>query len=90
MRLSKLPDDPNVLGAIAPRIEAAFADSYNDPATVPPGELREIPTIDHAGHRVSTFIGRESFIKSMGMACRKVTGGIEQLRKNSEMLIRQR
>ena len=86
MRLSKLPDDPAVLEAIEPRIRQAFADSYNDPATVPPGEMREIPGTDHGGHKVSNFVGRESFIKSMGGPVFRVVGGVNGgLRRNAEL-----
>jgi hypothetical protein len=86
MRLTKLPDDPNVLGAIAPRIEAAFSDSYNDPATVPEGTLREIHGTDHGGHKVSSFIGRRSFIHDMVAPVFKVVGGVNGgLRRNAEL-----
>jgi hypothetical protein len=86
LRLSQLPDDPAAMAAIAPRIRQAFADSYNDPATVREGELREIQATDHAGHRISSFVGRESFIRSMGLPCSKVTGGVNGgLRRNAEM-----
>jgi hypothetical protein len=66
LRLKELPSDPDALNAIADRIETAFAQSYRDPQTVPEGALREIKSEDHAGHRISTFVGRDSFIASMG------------------------
>jgi hypothetical protein len=87
-RLSKLPDDPDALGAIAPRIRQAFVDSHNDPATVREGEMREIKSEDHAGHKVSTFVGRRSFIFDMSAPCRQVLGGVDGMRRQVENLAR--
>jgi hypothetical protein len=88
MRLRELPDEPAALDVIGSRIEDAFARSYNDPQTVPEGQLREIRSEDHAGHKISSFVGRDSFISSMGAPCRKVVGGVEGLRRLTENLAR--
>jgi hypothetical protein len=90
LRLSKLPSDRDALHVIAPRIEAAFGDAYNDPATVPEGTFREIKGETTGGHKTSSFIGRRSFIADMSMPCAKVVGGVEGLRRNVDALIRQR
>jgi hypothetical protein len=85
LRLSQLPEDREALKVLAPRIEAAFADSYRDPMTVPPGTLREIQSQDHAGHRVSTFVGRQSFIHDMVAPVFKVVGGSGGVRRQAEL-----
>jgi hypothetical protein len=69
------------LDVLEPRVHAAFAKAASDPNTVPLGELREIKSEDAAGAKVSTFIGRESFVRAMGLPCRQVVGGLAALRE---------
>jgi hypothetical protein len=73
-------EDPATLDVLEPRVHEAFAKAVNDPMTVPEGQLREIKSENAAGTKISTFVGRESFVKSMGLPCRKVVGGVEGLR----------
>jgi hypothetical protein len=86
LRLQQLPKDPNALDAIAPRIEQAFAASFNDPATVPIGTLREIRGETASGHKTSHFVGRRSFIADMTDGqVKRMVGGVEALRRNAEL-----
>jgi hypothetical protein len=92
MRLTSLPkNDDAALNIIGDKIKDAFQAALTDPATVAPGDFREIRLDDpRSGQRISSFVGRESFVKLMGSPCRQVVGGSDGLRKNSELLIRQR
>ena len=52
-------------------IEACKTEAYN-PATVPPGEFRQITKIDTAnGHKSIEFVGQELFVKQMGIPGRR-------------------
>jgi hypothetical protein len=80
-------EDSATLAVLEPRIHEAFARALTDPATVPPGELRPIHLDDpRSGARITSWVGRESFIKSMGQPCRKVVGGVDGgLRRLAEL-----
>jgi hypothetical protein len=63
-------EDLTTLDIIEPRVHESFARAARDPYTVPEGQLREIRTESGGGHRICEFVGRDSFVKSMGFpAC---------------------
>ena len=62
-----------------------------DPATAPIEGERMMEQIDpSSGQRTVVFNRRESFIRDMGLPCRRVNGGVEGMRRNAETLIKQR
>src|SRR5262249_56094556 len=63
----------DALGVLEPQFLQAFEKEANNPAHVPPGELRKIERLDEYG-KVKTidFIGQESFVKAMGRPRRRV------------------
>jgi hypothetical protein len=74
------------LDVLEPRVRESFAKAVHDPATVAEGTFREIHSTDAGGHKVSSFIGRRSFIHDMVAPVFKVVGGVNGgLRRNAEM-----
>jgi hypothetical protein len=56
-----------------PQVLKACVKEYQNPNNVPLGELREITKIHpQSGHKMNIFVGRESFVKAMGRAGRRV------------------
>jgi hypothetical protein len=63
---------PDVLERFVPQLLDACAKEAYNPATVPPGQFREIRKIDpKTGQQVNEFVGREHFTKQMGRAGRR-------------------
>jgi hypothetical protein len=56
-------EDRATLDVLEPRLRESFVKAV--PNTVAPGELREIRSTDAGGYKVSSFIGRQSFIHDM-------------------------
>jgi hypothetical protein len=51
----------------------AVVEEANNPAHVPPGELRKIEERDEFGQlKMTRFVGQESFVKAMGRPRRRV------------------
>jgi hypothetical protein len=70
VQMRRLNDD--ALGAIEPMVLAAVPIEANNPAHVPPGELRKVEELDDFGKlKTIRFIG-ESFIKSFTRPGRRV------------------
>ena len=66
-----LPSD--ALGVFEPQILRACVDEANNPAHVPPGELKKIERLDEYGKvRCVEFVGQESFVKQMTRPGRRV------------------
>jgi hypothetical protein len=66
-----LPSD--ALGVFEPQILRACVDEANNPAHVPPGELRKIERLDEYGKvKCVEFVGQESFVKQMTRPGRRV------------------
>src|SRR5215831_12232706 len=65
----------DALAVFEPQLLQACVVEANNPAHVPPGELRKIEEYDEYG-KVKTirFIGQESFVKQMGRPGRRVVG----------------
>jgi hypothetical protein len=62
------------LSTIEPQLLAACVTEANNPAHVPPGELKQIEVLDETGRlRMTKFIGQECFVKAMGRPGRRVT-----------------
>jgi hypothetical protein len=60
-----LPSD--ALAALEPQVLTACEAEANNPAHVPPGELKKIERLDEYGKvRTIDFIGQEHFVKQMG------------------------
>jgi hypothetical protein len=84
-------EDNAALDVIEPRVRDAFAKAVRDPQTVPEGQFREIREDDpRTGQRISSFVGRESFVKQMGLPCSYVVGGSAGLRHHAEVNSRRR
>lgn len=84
-------EDDAALNALEPQLFEAFKSARMDPATAPLDGERQMEVIDpQSGSRTVVLNRRESFIRGMGLPCRKVTGGPEQIRKNAEALLKQR
>jgi hypothetical protein len=67
-----LPKD--ALDALEPQLLRACADEANNPAHVPPGELKKIERLDEYGKvKCVEFVGQESFVRAMGRPGRRVT-----------------
>src|SRR5262249_28662049 len=67
-----LPAD--VLNPFEAQILNAAVVEANNPAHVPPGELRKVEELDEYGKlKTIRWIGRESFVKAMGRPGRRVT-----------------
>jgi hypothetical protein len=67
----QLPAD--ALGVLEPQLLNACIVEANNPAHVPPGELRKVEQIDQYGQvKTINWIGRESLVKAMGRPGRKV------------------
>jgi hypothetical protein len=71
VQFRQLPAD--VLQVFEPQLLSAVVVEANNPAHVPPGELRKIERLDEYG-KVKTidWIGQESFVKQMGRPGRRV------------------
>src|SRR6516165_6848137 len=71
VQFRQLPAD--VLQVFEPQLLSAVVTEANNPAHVPPGELRKIEEMDEYG-KVKTikWIGQESFVKQMGRPGRRV------------------
>jgi hypothetical protein len=62
----------DALQALEPQVLQACVVEANNPAHVPPGELRKIEEYDEYGKvRTIKFIGQESFVKAMGRPGRR-------------------
>ena len=68
-------EDRATLDVLEPRVRESFAKAATDPNTVPEGTLREIRSTDAGGYKVSSFIGRQSFIHDLVSPVFKVIGG---------------
>jgi hypothetical protein len=63
---------PDALDAFEPQLLKAAADEAYNPATVDPGQFRQINKRDEYGVLKSVdFVGPESFVKAMGRPCRR-------------------
>jgi hypothetical protein len=69
--LHRLPVD--TLATIQSDVYADAVVAARDPDDVPHGTLREIITPDSSGRRISTFVGKGTFIGAMKMPSRRVT-----------------
>jgi hypothetical protein len=69
--LHRLPAD--TLATIQADVYADAVVAARNPDDVEPGTLREIITPDSSGRRISTFVGKETFIHAMKMPSRHVT-----------------
>jgi hypothetical protein len=59
--------EADALGVLEPQLLNACVVEANNPAHVPPGELRKIEELDEFGKlKTIKWIGRESFVKQMG------------------------
>src|SRR6516225_4750796 len=57
----------DALGVLEPQLLNACVVEANNPAHVPPGELKKIEELDEFGKlKTIKWIGRESFVKAMG------------------------
>ena len=66
-----LPSD--ALGVFEPQILRACVDEANNPAHVPPGQLRKVEELDEYGKlKMIRFVGQESFVKQMMRPGRRV------------------
>ena len=71
VQFRQLPAD--VLQVFEPQLLNACVVECNNPAHVPPGELRKVEEIDPYGQvKTINWIGRESFVKAMGRPGRRV------------------
>jgi len=71
VQFRQLPAD--VLQVFEPQLLSAVVTEANNPAHIPPGELRKIEEYDEYGKvRTIRFIGQESFVKAMGRPGRRV------------------
>jgi hypothetical protein len=71
MNMRGLPADalvPTWESLLKPAIQQ---EAFN-PATVPPGQFREIKRTDANGQKVHVFIGQDSFVKQLGRPGRRV------------------
>jgi hypothetical protein len=67
----KLPSD--ALSIFEPQLLKACVDEANNPAHVPPGEIRKIERLDETGRvRCIDWVGQESFVKQLMRPGRKV------------------
>jgi len=65
--------EADALGVLEPQLLNACVVEANNPAHVPPGELRKIEEYDQYGQvKTIRFVGRESFVKQMGRPGRRV------------------
>jgi hypothetical protein len=65
----------DALQALEPQVLQACVVEANNPAHVPPGELRKVEELDEYGKlKTIRWIGQESFVKQMGRPGRRVTG----------------
>src|SRR6516165_1633729 len=63
----------DALGVLEPQLLEACVVEANNPAHVPPGELRKIEEFDQYGQvKTIRFVGPESFVKQMGRPGRRV------------------
>jgi hypothetical protein len=63
-----------VTGIFFEKFMSAMKAAARDVDTVPPGELRRIEQIAPTGHKVTTFVGRRTFIDDHHRPCRRVVG----------------
>ena len=71
VQFRQLPAD--VLGVFEPQLLNACIVEANNPAHVPPGELRKIEEYDQYGQvKTIRFVGPECFVKQMGRPGRRV------------------
>jgi hypothetical protein len=72
MNYLEMPYD--VLKIFEPQVLKACVDEYHNPNNVPLGEIRAVPKRDPLTNTVSAidYVGRESFVKQMGRAGRRV------------------
>jgi hypothetical protein len=63
----------DALQVLEPQLLSAVVVEANNPAHVPPGELRKVEELDQYGQlKTIKFIGQESFVKAMGRPGRRV------------------
>jgi hypothetical protein len=62
----------HALSVFEPRVLQACRDAVSDASTLPEGRMREVKE-DRDGRRFSSFVGAESFVKSMMPEARRVT-----------------
>jgi hypothetical protein len=63
----------DTLGIFEPQLLSACVTEANNPAHVPPGELRKVEEFDEYGKlKTIRWIGQESFVKQMGRPGRRV------------------
>jgi hypothetical protein len=65
----------DALQVFEPQLLQACVAEANNPAHVPPGELRKVEELDEYGKlKTIRWVGQESFVKAMGRPGRRVLG----------------
>jgi hypothetical protein len=65
--------EPSVARIFFPKIMAEVKSAVDSSDTVPNGQLRQIDRLDATGRKITTFVGRESFVKAMQAPSKRVT-----------------